>query len=487
MSLSSNIHRQSQKNAGFMNAIAEEAAHAQSHQNRSTGSVKAKRRLGVSDLRIPRTSQFFLSSDPADWRLTLPGSPDTFDFPRPPPFDDDSTASGSGSSSSSTSGSDSSAPTTPAASPTSATHSCVARCKTIKPLTIVKRAVSPLPSSQVALEDDDEFYAAHARAFITLSPRLPPSFPTSPVTSRARRESLVLPAAPPASVRLSRTSSIRARTPPPPPPRIITSCAGSPASGHAEPATPRQPARPPPRTPLPTDALSGDYGAYAPLLSALSLSGPAPAPLPSRSPSPRSSTPVPQDVRASGKDWARDEWFLTSPCDEEAPLSPLIAPAPCPSAPPSPISEYDDAPSPIEYALPDSDTESAHACTPPTPPPKEQSGPRSRWSFSSEHVHSPAPSGFALRRYFRSPSPSPSPSPPKSKSSGASGSREGAAGKDRAGATKRARRLTPADVLVITLGLGLGGVRASSSTSSSSASASRPGSSRSRSQTPAFA
>ncbi|KAJ7683406.1 hypothetical protein B0H17DRAFT_1205110 [Mycena rosella] len=375
MSLSSNIEPQSQKNTGSLSEIAEEAAHAQSHQNRSTGSVKAKRRLGVSDLRIPRASQFFLSSDPADWRLTLPGSPDTFDFLRPPPFDDDSAASGSGCSSSSTSGSDSSAPTTPAASPTSATHPCVARCKTIKPLTIIKRAASPLPLSQLALEDD-EFYAAHARAFITLSPRLPPSFPMSPVTSRACRESLVLPAPAPASVRLSRGSSIRARAPPPPPPRIITSCAGSPTSGHA-------------------DALSGDYGAYASLLSALSLSGPAPAPFPSRSPSPRSSTPVPQDVR----------WFLTSPCDEEVPLSPLIAPAPSSSAPSSiegRDEEDDDALSPIEYALPDSDTESAHACMPPTPPPKEQSGLRSRWSLSSEQVHPPAPSGFALRRYFAS-------------------------------------------------------------------------------------
>jgi hypothetical protein len=220
-------------------------------------------------------------------------------------------------------------PTTPTPSPTTETYvatselqaQCIIRCKSIKPLTINKRSVSPIPpvpssstapSSSVsspselgvddqedneAWQDDDEYYATHASGFITLAPPLPPSFPCSsalpatPAASTARamrRESAIIPASTAAplrpsqqldptyashraSVRLSRAISIPTRAPPPPP--IITSGShsrsGSSSSTNA--VKPAPPSRPPPRTPVPMDALSddyaADYAAYAPLLA----------------------------------------------------------------------------------------------------------------------------------------------------------------------------------------------------------------------------
>ncbi|KAJ7150820.1 hypothetical protein C8R43DRAFT_490267 [Mycena crocata] len=176
-----------------------------------------------------------------------------------------SSGSGSGSSDGSASPTSSGAPTTPSPSPTADTYAAAAaqshspalhvqelpftnagrigvvRCKSIKPLTITKRAASPMPSVPVAStsassspaaptralpaspalapvllppvgqeqaqaaepaadvveeagveieeaqeheeddasswEDDDDFYAAHARGYITLAPPLPASFP----------------------------------------------------------------------------------------------------------------------------------------------------------------------------------------------------------------------------------------------------------------------------------------------------------------------
>ncbi|KAJ7737749.1 hypothetical protein B0H16DRAFT_1571689 [Mycena metata] len=293
-------------------------------------SMKARRRLGVSDLAIPRTSALFTAVQGVDddahaeWRLRLSLSDDSgdskddtesFDFPRPPLLDLPSDRSGSSSSSYSGSSSSSSSsgssngsdsvPTTPTPSPTlesyaAAQGQCVVRCKSIKPLMITKRserAVSPVPAVPIAstprsgldregeqnaqLEDDqdeedmldDYYYASHARSYITLSPPLPPSFP--------RRESVLIPATssssthrPPPIVTHSRSSSsatitrrLAARTRPPP-------------------RTP--PSRPPPRTPVPTDAvrLSGasydsaadlgegyaDYVAYVPLPESPELS-----------------------------------------------------------------------------------------------------------------------------------------------------------------------------------------------------------------------
>ncbi|KAJ7822573.1 hypothetical protein B0H14DRAFT_3731538 [Mycena olivaceomarginata] len=255
-------------------------------------SMKARRRLGVSNLSP-------LLND-SEWSLRLPaclGEDSSFDFPRPPIPVFESEASSSDESSSGSdeegarSGSESPMPATPTQSPSSAACDFVAvaaelqqgarvlrRCKTIKPLVIAKRAVSPLPPSQdeekdsdsdndAAWQDDDEYYASHASGFITLAPPLPASFPSVPIrsstsaastsTPATRRESAIIaceqldaPKPHRASVRLSRAFTIPARAPPPPP--IATSS----ASSSAAPRTPSPTAspRPPPRTPVPTDA-----------------------------------------------------------------------------------------------------------------------------------------------------------------------------------------------------------------------------------------
>ncbi|KAJ7791043.1 hypothetical protein B0H14DRAFT_201607 [Mycena olivaceomarginata] len=122
-------------------------------------------------------------------------------------------------------------PTTPTPSPTAESYDVAAelkgqaviRCKTIKPLVIVKRAVSPVPpppqpvtststlpaadeceeEDDDAWQDNDEYYAAHAGSFITLAPPLPPSLPASPSC-----ESLPMSAALPSSRALHRESGI---------------------------------------------------------------------------------------------------------------------------------------------------------------------------------------------------------------------------------------------------------------------------------------
>ncbi|KAJ7756729.1 hypothetical protein B0H14DRAFT_3896249 [Mycena olivaceomarginata] len=198
----------------------------------------------------------------------------------------------------------------------------VIRCKSIKPLAIIKRAVSPVPpppqpvasSSTLQQQMNDEYYAAHAGSFITLAPPLPPSFPASPScellpmsaalpSSRAlRRESAIIP--PSVSMASTKRASVRrtpavwasipipTRAPPPPPivtwhshshsyslavgpsPNTASASASyylSPASAPASrpsPALSRSRTRAPPKMPLPTDALStpwsGDWTAHAP-------------------------------------------------------------------------------------------------------------------------------------------------------------------------------------------------------------------------------
>ncbi|KAJ7484179.1 hypothetical protein FB451DRAFT_1363760, partial [Mycena latifolia] len=339
-------------------------------------SEKARRRHGISNLFIPRASSLFtaVQGDPADWRLTLDDA-DTFEFPRPPPFDE---GESSGSSSGSDSSPASSLPTTPTPSPTAETHGqCIIRCKSIKPLTINKRSVSPAPPPVCAPapeekdagdhtwedEDDDEFYAAHARSFITLAPPLPASFPASTSTRALHRESTIIPAsvsssAPAphrASVRLSRAISIPARAPPPPP--IITSHAHSRSASTTSINYSRPlPVRPPPRTPVPTDALSGDYAtdyaAYLPLLL---------SPSNSRTPSPSSSTssrlaallsppPFPAEAQGVPADVDAADGWEDEACDlfyDEVPLSPLVAPSPT-SASPSPAPASPIPASPLE-------------------------------------------------------------------------------------------------------------------------------------------
>ncbi|KAF7338854.1 hypothetical protein MSAN_02208400 [Mycena sanguinolenta] len=196
-------------------------------------SMKAKRRLGVSDLSIPHSSPLFTAVQGPDfdddndtdscleWRLRLPDDEDeddtmVFDFPRPPSSLSSSSSSSRSGSTSPTSIISSGLPTTPTPSPTlescaaaaavatTTTSQCVVRCKSIKPLTITKRSrsVSPIPPAcpdflplfflslvedededDDAWQDDDEFYAAHAGGFITLSPPLPPSFPSAALPS----------------------------------------------------------------------------------------------------------------------------------------------------------------------------------------------------------------------------------------------------------------------------------------------------------------
>ncbi|KAJ7791063.1 hypothetical protein B0H14DRAFT_2625423 [Mycena olivaceomarginata] len=360
--------------------------------------------------------------------------------PRPPLPRCDSPTSDSSESEGSRSGSASPVlsglPTTPTPSPTAESYDVAAelkgqaviRCKTIKPLAIVKRAVSPVPpppqpvaststlpaadeceeEDDDAWQDDDEYYAAHAGSFITLAPPLPPSFPASPSceslpmsaalpSSRAlRRESAIIPTA---SVR--RSPAVRASIPiptrAPPPPPIVTSSAychsytlavtpAPPSASHLSPASVSRPSpalarsrtRAPPKTPLPTDALStpwsGDWTAYAPFGtpspsssqhshssdsdSACSSSSerlaallsPPPAPSSPQRRFPAETQGVPSDVSSS--EWEEEEEEAWEACAvsygdayEEVPLSPLVA---CVPSSPSPSSSSPLAPSPTE-------------------------------------------------------------------------------------------------------------------------------------------
>ncbi|KAJ7603830.1 hypothetical protein FB45DRAFT_78532 [Roridomyces roridus] len=183
----SRVARRASSNAtGFTSICEEESA--------PTTNIKAKRRQGVSNLHIP--------SDEDEWRLTLDL------FPRPLCDEAESSGSSSGSSSDSEL-------TTPTPSPIAESYQvahatgaqCIIRCKSIKPLRVAKRAVSPVPPPPPppparvtdVWQDDDDFYAAHAAGFITLAAPLPSSFPTtsssmSSATTRAtNRESCILP------------------------------------------------------------------------------------------------------------------------------------------------------------------------------------------------------------------------------------------------------------------------------------------------------
>ncbi|KAF7348676.1 hypothetical protein MVEN_01386400 [Mycena venus] len=565
MSLSSYIKRQSRvirrstvvSSAGLCSILEEPTESITTEKKPKKNSMKAKRRLGVSDLSIPHTSPLFTAvqglDDNSEWRLRLPevlledGADDTtFDFPRPPipifgsPHSDEleSESSGSEGSEGSRSGSESpmssGMPTTPTPSPTAESYvaaeaelrgQCVIRCKSIKPLIITKRSVSPIPppvpssstlpaasssASRVADEyredndndawqDDDEYYAAHASGFITLAPPLPPSFPSSsaaalpatPAASTARavrRESAIIPAsttvstrpsvqldpsyAPQrASVRLSRTITIPTRAPPPPP-IITTGCHSRSGSSSQLPKSPnpspttretRGRTRPPPKTPVPMDALStpwsGDYTAYAPLftpspsadssssstssrLDAL-LSPPAPRRFPAEAQG------VPSDVDADDDgEWEECTYDEFGSGFDDVPLSPLVASAPSPDTeevspvlaverneaeagdkwtfPPSPLPR----PFPIHGLAPppraprNSGSLSSRSSPPRAhlrpvliilhrayrnaPPPRRPPVLRSRWSSStlssihSAHARSPAsPKTFSFaRRYF---------------------------------------------------------------------------------------
>ncbi|KAJ6469262.1 hypothetical protein C8R45DRAFT_1078627 [Mycena sanguinolenta] len=514
-------------------------------------SMKAKRRLGVSDLSIPHTSPLFTAVQGLDfehditseescseWRLRLPDDEDEddtmiFDFPRPPSVcsvaskSSESSGSGSGSTSPTTSVS-SGLPTTPTPSPTlegcaaAAATTCVVRCKSIKPLTITKRSRSaspnPPPASEPAScssspaasssslrpaphvevvgaaedeaedededawQDDDEFYATHASGFITLTPPLPPSFPSAalpspspfspPSTSTSsslravRRESAIFPSSSLSfsssslCTPVSKRTTVRLSRPPLPPPLIIASSSSlfSSADGLLKPTSTPTPSsttssrsrisasssarnsngqtrakstRPPPRTPLPTDALStpwsGDYTAWGPLLAPSSSTfssayTPNSAYTPSSSSTstgsplrprrfPAEAQGVPSDVDVDvdvgvaadeyGQGWeVCGSWYDDAPSspsseaeegDDGEAMSPLVASPPSPSPAPYPVrarASYSLAPSEEEQEKPHTP---AHEL-------------RSRWSSStlssvrSSHAHAHSPRGF--RRYF---------------------------------------------------------------------------------------
>ncbi|KAJ6502137.1 hypothetical protein C8R45DRAFT_975479 [Mycena sanguinolenta] len=246
-------------------SIIESPAEKKSKKN----SLKARRRLGVPNLS---------STLDESLRLSLEESENS----RPPiPIfeslnsDESESSSGSESGEGSRSGSESPLlPMTPTEDDAELRGQCIIRCKSIKPLVVTKRSVSPSPSvstSQIddLWQDDDEYYADHASGFITLAPPLPAAFPSAAAISTTtdavprRQSALVRPSAQldptyRASVRLSRAITIPTRAPPPPP--IITSGVAS-SSGISISVSPSDPpSRPPPRTPVPTDArLSDDY------------------------------------------------------------------------------------------------------------------------------------------------------------------------------------------------------------------------------------
>ncbi|KAJ7238385.1 hypothetical protein C8J57DRAFT_1373815 [Mycena rebaudengoi] len=137
--------------------------------------LKAKRRLGASDIRIPP----LFESDDLSWKLIFPDST-TLDFPRPPSsFNDHSGRSSSRTSDysdSSSSDGGSSGPTTPTHSPTFSPHAAqLLWCKPTKPLRIIKQSASPVSPFRSGVKNDDldeendaEFYTAHISSFITL-------------------------------------------------------------------------------------------------------------------------------------------------------------------------------------------------------------------------------------------------------------------------------------------------------------------------------
>ncbi|KAJ7048126.1 hypothetical protein C8F01DRAFT_1268514 [Mycena amicta] len=152
--------------------------------------IKSRRRQRVSDLRVPSVHP--------ELRLTLALDEDgveIFDFPRPPSSISHRDRESSDDSSSSDGHSAVSSPsTTPAASPTvPSPPNRIVRCKTIKPLTINKRALSPQTLDESA--EDEDFYASYARSFVTLCAPLLPSFPRSTSPSMSIRKS---PGPPPA-------------------------------------------------------------------------------------------------------------------------------------------------------------------------------------------------------------------------------------------------------------------------------------------------
>ncbi|KAJ7824040.1 hypothetical protein B0H13DRAFT_2375718 [Mycena leptocephala] len=159
-------------------------------------------------------------------------------------------------------------------------------------------------------------------------------FTRYPAASTAPARPYICIASHRASVRLSRAISIPTRAPPPPP--IITSGShsrsGSSSSTNA--VKPAPPSHPPPRTPVPMDALSDDYAALCGVRAFAYFSDSFPSSSSSRlaallSPPahhfPAEMQGVPSDVDIDGED---GEWEECAYDYDEVPLSPLIASSP---------------------------------------------------------------------------------------------------------------------------------------------------------------
>ncbi|KAJ7106208.1 hypothetical protein C8R44DRAFT_327020 [Mycena epipterygia] len=321
--------RQSRKTSLALVSIREETA-----EDCTTKSPSKKRRR-LADLSIPRAPPLFTAvQGDDDWRIGHRDSceGEVFDFPRPPGFEATSgSGSGSGSDTGSSSSPASSVPTTPTRSP------IAAQCSQPLPLSF--------PPSQV--EEDDEYYASHACAFIR-----PSLSSASAPTSTAHRESMVLPPHPSSqyrgSVRLSRAIIIPTRAPPPPP--IVTSRVQSSLS------------RPAPRTLIPTDAyadipLSPSPESSSPSPSSSSSSRLAALLSPPVPRFPAEAQGVPADIDIEGGEWEEcgvegvdqecdiididvdederyDEIPLCSPSPSSSPCSPYSSSSLCsPSSP----------------------------------------------------------------------------------------------------------------------------------------------------------
>ncbi|KAF7292025.1 Vacuolar DHA amino acid exporter [Mycena indigotica] len=277
-------------------------------------SVKARRRQGVSDLRVPVIALFAAENGGEDgWRVSLDGE-EVYDFPLPPRSAASSSSSGSGSEAGS------SPATSPGPSPVRESHGHgLQRWKTVKPLTITKRSrsaspVPPAPLPQLQLpeddhdaddddNDDDGFYASYARGVFALAPPLP-ALPLPPAradsaTRRRHRESAVVAPPRPVSALL---------TPPASPHTHARSASADVVPNFSRPTSLALRAGSPPRAK--SRALSvwrdSDFAAYAPLISAAASptsSGrsdprsPSP-PLPRPTPPPASSRSRPPPLSA---------------------------------------------------------------------------------------------------------------------------------------------------------------------------------------------
>ncbi|KAJ6523441.1 hypothetical protein DFH09DRAFT_1372488 [Mycena vulgaris] len=309
-----------------------------------------------------------------------------------------------------------SSPTTrPPPNLTNPSHPCLVRCKSIKPLAITKLSVSPVPRL-LSLQ----------RRRVCPSARGRPLGRRRRLLRRACGRIHHLRGAPPASLPTPSSFSV-------------------------------PPSRPPPRTPVPTDAQSGDYTLLAASLSPLLSPGPfsarsaSPSPLivawvlELERPSPRG-PPLPAPLGG-----VRVQARIRRPALAVRRARPwVLLPS---SSLPSPIEEGEC--SPIEYAAADADEkEQENGCTyfPPTPRTPhhqgqnehgEQRALRSRWSSSTlssvhsahAHVHAPrSPRTFAFAgQYF--PFAAPAAYPPRANLGRALGGKKG-----------KGKRLTAADV-----------------------------------------